>query len=155
MKRAEFIRKLQINWKIEQVSDKCLTNEMFNEVKRFVKGVLVYALAPSVSELKTNRKKFVMDYISPLAKAKVIDDTHYKLQLITNNQDILPGIWHINRLKPGAELTPEGVARSKIMLHQHLQGNQSQNSGYVNGPYKISPTCHELTVHSFTYNTTT
>ena len=128
MKRAEFIRKLQMNWKIEQVSDKHLTNEMYNEVKRFAKGDIVYALAPSVSELKTNRKKFVMDYIGPLAIAKVLDDTHYKLQLITDNQDILPGIWHINRLKPGAEFTPEGVARSKIMLRQHLQGNQSQNN---------------------------
>ena len=28
MKRAEFICKLQMNWKIEQVSDKRLTNEM-------------------------------------------------------------------------------------------------------------------------------
>ena len=118
-----------MNWKIEQVSDKRLTNEMYNEVKRFVKGDIVYALAPSVSELKTNRKKFVMDYIGPLAIAEVLNDTHYKLQqLITNNQDILPGIWHINRLKSDAELTPEGVARSKIMLCQHLQGSQSQNS---------------------------
>ena len=135
MKRAEFICKLQLNWKIEQVSDKRLTNEMYNEVKRFVKGDIVYALAPSVSELKTNRKKFVMDYIGPLAIAEVLDDTHYKLQLITDNQDILPGIWHINRLKPGAELTPEGVARSKIILCQHLQGNQSQNNALTIIPH--------------------
>ena len=33
MKRAEFICKLQMNWKIKQVSDKRLENEMFNEVK--------------------------------------------------------------------------------------------------------------------------
>ena len=52
---------------------------MYNEVKRSVKGDIVYALAPSVSELKTNRKKFVMDYIGPLAIAEVLDDTHYKL----------------------------------------------------------------------------
>ena len=135
MKRAEFICKLQMNWKIEQVSDKRLTNEMYNEVKRFAKGDIVYALAPSVSELKTNRKKFVMDYIGPLAIAKVLDDTHYKLQLITDNQDILPGIWHINRLKPGAELTPEDVARSKIMLHHHLQGSQSQNNALTIIPH--------------------
>ena len=100
---------------------------MYNKVKRFTKGDIVYVLAPLVSELKTNRKKYVMDYIGPLAVAEVLDDTHYKLQLVTDNQDILPGIWHINRLKPGTELTPEGVARSKIMLRQHLQGSQSQN----------------------------
>ena len=47
---------------------------------------------------------------------------------ITDNQDILPGIWHINRLKPGTEFTPEGVARSKAMLRQHILYNQSQNN---------------------------
>ena len=113
MKRAEFICKLQMNWKNEQVSDKHIANEMFNEVKQFTKGDIAYALALSVSELKTNRKKFVMDYIGPMAIAEVLDDTHYKLQLITDNQDILPGIWHINRLKPGAEFTPEGVPEVK------------------------------------------
>ena len=128
MKRVEFIHKLQMNWKIEQVSDKRIANEMFNDVKQFMKGDIVYALAPSVSELKTNRKKFVMDYIGPLAIAEVLDDTHYKLQLITNNQDILPGIWHINRLKLDTEFTPEGVARSKAMLYQHILHSQSQNN---------------------------
>ena len=108
---------------------------MYNEVKRFAKGDIVYSLAPSVSELKTNRKKFVMDYIGPLAIAEVLDDTHYKLQLITDNQDILPRIWHINRLKPGAELTPEGVAKSKIMLRHHLQGSQSQNNALTFIPH--------------------
>ena len=43
-----------MNWKIEQVSDKHIANEMFNQVKCFTKGDIVYALAPSVSELKTN-----------------------------------------------------------------------------------------------------
>ena len=32
-----------MNWKIEKVSDKRLTNEMYNEVKRFAKGDIVYA----------------------------------------------------------------------------------------------------------------
>ena len=68
-----------------------------------------------------------MDYIGPLAIAEVLDETHYKLQLVTDNQDILPGIWHINRLKQGTEVTPEGVARSKAMLRQHLDQNQSEN----------------------------
>ena len=135
MKRAEFIRKLQMNWKIEQVSDKCLENEVFNEVKQFANGDIIYPLAPSVLELKTNRKKFVMDYIGPLAIAEVLDDTHYKLQLITDNQDILPGIWNINRLKPGAKFTPEGVARSKVMLCQHILQNQSQNDALTIIPH--------------------
>ena len=123
----EFIRKMQINWKIEQAHDQALTNEMYQEITCFKKGDIVYALAPSVSSLQSNTKKFVIDYIGPLAIAEVLDDTHYKLQLVTDNQDILPGIWHINRLKPGAEVTPEGVARSKTMLHQHIAQNQSEN----------------------------
>ena len=53
-----------------------------------------------------------MDFIGPLAISEVLDDTHYKLQLVTTMQDILPGIWHINRLKPGAKITPEGTAKS-------------------------------------------
>ena len=57
-----------------------------------------------------------MDFIGPLAVSEVLDDTHYKLQLVTTMQDILLGIWHINRLKPGAEITPEGVVKSKVML---------------------------------------
>ena len=61
-----------------------------------------------------------MNFIGPFAISEVLDDMHYKLQLIKNTQDILPGIWHINRLKQGAEITPEGMARSKVMLMQYL-----------------------------------
>ena len=69
-----------------------------------------------------------MDFIGPLAISEVLDDTHYKLQLVTNIQDILLGIWHIDRLKQGMEITPEGVARSKIMLMRYLTENQSCDS---------------------------
>ena len=68
-----------------------------------------------------------MDFIGPLTIAEVLDDTHYKLRLINEGQDILPGIWHINRLKKGAEITPQGVARSKAMLTQFLDMNESDN----------------------------
>ena len=127
-KRAQFIRQLQMNWKIKQTTNKALENEMYKEVQRFMKGDIVYALAPYVSTLKTNMRKFKMNYIGLLAIAEVLDDTHYKLQLVTDNQDILPGIWHINRLKPGAEITPEGVAHCKALLHQHLLDSQSRNN---------------------------
>ena len=75
--RAEFIRKMQMNWKIEQARDQALTNEMYQEITCFKKGDIVYALAPSVSSLQSNTKKFVIDYIGPLAIAEVLDDTHY------------------------------------------------------------------------------
>ena len=86
------------------------------------------SLAPSATNLEPGRCKFHMDFISPLAVSEVLDDTHYKLQLVTTTQDILPGIWHINRLKPGAEITPEGMAKSKAMLMRYLMQNQSQDS---------------------------
>ena len=126
---------MQMNWKIEQARGQALANEMYQEITRFKKGDIVYALAPSVSLLQSNTKKFVIDYIGPLAIAEVLDDTHYKSQLVTDNQDILPGIWHINRLKPGAEVTPEGIARSKAMLRQHIAENQSENDALTIIPH--------------------
>ena len=99
-----------MDWRSEQNRDKRTRNEMFSNVQRFRKGDIIYAMAPSATDLEPGRKKFRMDFIGPLAIAEVLDDTHYKLQLVTNTQDILRGIWHINRLKPGAEIIPEGVA---------------------------------------------
>ena len=125
IKRAQVIRSVQMDWKIEQNKDKKLLSEMYANVQRFVKGDIVYALAPSATSLETGTRKFRMDFVGPLVIAEVLDDTHYKLQLINEGQDILPGIWHINHLKRGAEITPEGVARSKAMLTQFLTMNES------------------------------
>ena len=125
-KRAEFIRKFQMNWKTQQILDKRTTHEMYKDIKRFVKDDIVYALSPEHAKLETKRRKFRLDYIGPLAIAEVLDDTHYKLKLITGQKDILPDIWHINRLKAGAEILPEGVARSRAQLQQYLTNNQSQ-----------------------------
>ena len=36
-KRAEFIRKFQMNWKTQQILDKRTTHEMYQDIKRFVK----------------------------------------------------------------------------------------------------------------------
>ena len=116
IKRAEFIRALQLDWRNDQNRDKRMCNEMSSNIQCFVKGDIVYALAPSAMDLEPGKQKFHMDFIGPLAISEVLDDMHYKLQLVTTTQDILPGIWHINRLKQGAEITPEGVARSKVML---------------------------------------
>ena len=126
LKRAQFIRSVQMDWKLEQNRDKKILNEMYSNVDRFVKGDIVYALAPSATSLETGTRKFRMDFVGPLLVAEVLDDTHYKLQLINETQDVLPGIWHINRLKRGAEITPQGVARSRAMLMQFLDISQSQ-----------------------------
>ena len=117
-----------MDWKIQQNKDKQTYNEMYSNVTRFVKGDIVYALAPSATSLETGTRKFRMDFVGPLEIAEVLDDTHYRLKLINEGQDLLPGIWHINRLKKGAEITPLGVARSKTMLTQFLNMNESQDN---------------------------
>ena len=127
LKRVQFIRSVQMDWKIQQSKDKQMYNEMYSNVTRFVKGDIVYALAPSATSLETGTRKFRMDFVGPLEVAEVLDDTHYKLRLINEEQDVLLGIWHINRLKKGAEITPLGVARSKAMLAQFLNMNESQD----------------------------
>ena len=127
LKRAQFIRSVQMDWKVQQIRDKQLYNEMYSNVERFVKDDIVYALAPSATSLETGTRKFRMDFIGPLVIAEVLDNTHYKLRLINEGQDILPGIWHINRLKKGAEITPQGMARSRAMLTQFLNLNESDN----------------------------
>ena len=128
IKRAEFIRALQLDWRNDQNRDKRMCNKMFSNIQCFVNGDIVYAIAPSAMDLEPGKQKFCMDFIGPLAISEVLDDTHYKLQLVTTTQDILPGIWHINRLKQGTEIMPEGMARSKVMLMQYLTENQSQDS---------------------------
>ena len=90
MKRAEFIRTLQLDWRNNQNRDKRLRNEMFSNVQRFIKGDIVYALAPSATNLEPGKCKFHMDFIGPLAISEVLEHTHYKLQLVTTMQDILP-----------------------------------------------------------------
>ena len=51
IKRAEFIRTLQLDWRNDQNRDKRMYNEMFSNVQCFVKGDIVYALAPSATDL--------------------------------------------------------------------------------------------------------
>ena len=65
---------------------------MFSNVQHFIKGDIVYALAPSATDLEPGKQKFRMDFIGPLGISEVLDDMHYKLQLVTTTQDILLGI---------------------------------------------------------------
>ena len=53
LKRAEFIRALQMDWRNEQNRDKRTRNEMFSNVQRFMKGDIVYAIAPSATDFRT------------------------------------------------------------------------------------------------------
>ena len=55
IKRAEFIRTLQLDWRNDQNRDKRMCNEMFSNVQRFVKEDTVYALAPSATDLEPGK----------------------------------------------------------------------------------------------------
>ena len=63
LKRAQFIRSVQMVWKIQQSKDKQMYNEMYSNVTRFIKGDIVYALAPSATSLETGTRKFRMDFV--------------------------------------------------------------------------------------------
>ena len=65
-----------MDWKLEQNRDKKIFNKMYSNVEHFVKGDIVYALAPSATSLKTGTRKFRMDFSGPLLVAEVLDDTH-------------------------------------------------------------------------------
>ena len=58
LKRAQFICSVQMDWKLEQNRDKKILNEMYSNVECFVKGDIVYALAPSATSLETGTRKF-------------------------------------------------------------------------------------------------
>ena len=55
IKRVEFIRALQLDWRNDQNRDKRLRNEMFSNIQRFIKGDIVYALAPSATDLEPGK----------------------------------------------------------------------------------------------------
>ena len=69
LKRAQFIRSVQMDWKLEQNRDKKTFNKMYSNVEHFVKGYIVYALAPSATSLETGTRKFQMDFVGPLLVA--------------------------------------------------------------------------------------
>ena len=60
MKRAEFIRSLQLDWRNEQNRDKRMRNEMFSNVIRFVKGNIVYTIAPSATDLEGKSSEWTL-----------------------------------------------------------------------------------------------
>ena len=62
----------------------------------FQEDQLVYFLAPFAASLAT-KTRCTADFIGPLVISKVLDSSHYVLNL---QGRILIGVYHINRLKP-------------------------------------------------------
>ena len=119
--RANFLRSVQMDWKIKQANSRHLLNEMYKEVKRYQIGDIVYALAPCQTALHTKTRKFRQDYVGPFIISDVYDDTHYQLKVTDGKIDrVVPGIWHANRLKLASQMTPDGVIQSEEGLKQYL-----------------------------------
>ena len=78
----------------------------FKPTEGFQKGQLVYLLSPNTSHLITNRTKFNVQFVGPLAIAHVIDRHHYALMDISGK--LLNGIFHYMRLKEAHVRTPKG-----------------------------------------------
>ena len=52
-----------MDWKVQQNKDKQTYNEMYSNVTRFVKGDIVYALAPSATSLETGTRKWIFGFL--------------------------------------------------------------------------------------------
>ena len=75
-------------------------------------------LAPYSSSLQSSAQKFRQDYIGSLAIDTKIDDTHYLLKDVTGR--MLPGDYHINRIKKAKEVTPDGLADTYKQLQTQI-----------------------------------
>ena len=74
----------------------------------------MYLLTPYSSSLQSSAQKFHQDYVGPLAIDTKLDDTHYLLKDVTGR--MLPGDFHINRIKREKEITPDGLATTYEQL---------------------------------------
>ena len=144
--RANFLRSVQMDWKIKQANSKHLLNEMYKEVKRYQIGDIVYALAPCQTALHTKTRKFRQDYVGPFIIADVYDNTHYQLKVTDGKIDrVVPGIWHANRLKLATEMTPDGVIQSEEGLKQYLARIENdQPMGHLESIPQVRDTLNKI-----------
>ena len=87
---------------------------MLTNVEQYEPNNLVYLLAPYSSSLQSSAQKFRQDYVGPLAIDRKLDDTHYLLKDVTGR--MMPGNFHINRIKTAKEVTPDGIATTYEQL---------------------------------------
>ena len=99
---------MDLEWHTLQALELRDKNKMLTNIETFEPNDLVYLLAPYSSSLQSSAQKFRQDYIGPLAIDTKIDDTHYLLKDVTGR--MLPGDYHINRIKRAKEVMPDGLA---------------------------------------------
>ena len=106
--RTKMYRDMDLEWRTLQALELRDKNKMLTNIETFEPNDLVYLLAPYSSSLQSSAQKFRQDYIGPLAIDTKIDDTHYLLKDVMDR--MLPGDYHINRIKRAKEVMPDGLA---------------------------------------------
>ena len=99
---------MDLEWRTLQVLELRDKNKMLTNVESYQPNDLVYLLAPYSSSLQSSAQKFRQDYVGPLAIDTKLDNTHYLLKDVMGR--MLPGDFHINRIKRAKEITPGGLA---------------------------------------------
>ena len=108
--RADMIAHQQLEWKNQQAIQYEAKNARYKQEEVLLEGQLVYLLAPTASTLQSGTTKFRQDFIGPLVVDTPLDKTHYKLRDLLNI--VLPGEYHINRLKKAKAITPSGIVET-------------------------------------------
>ena len=109
---------MDLEWRTLQALELRDKNKMLTNIETFEPNDLVYLLAPYSSSLQSKAQKFRQDYIGPLAIDTKIDDTHYLLKDVTGR--MLPGDYHINRIKRVKEIMPDGLAATYEQLQNQI-----------------------------------
>ena len=131
--KANQMRTMDMEWKTKQAQALRDKNRMLNNVEEFKTNDLVYLLAPHASSLQSGATKFRQDFIGPLVIDTKLDDTHYILKDPTGH--LLTDTYHINRLKPAAELTPSGPITNYLELRKHMGiSSDLQNKSFQGAP---------------------
>ena len=119
---------MDLEWQMLQALELVNKNKMLTNIEVFEPNDLVYLLAPYSSSLQSKAQKFRQDYIGPLAIDRKLDDMHYLLKDVTGR--MLPGNFHINRIKGAKEVTPHGLASTYEQLCEYvgLPGTQRRNA---------------------------
>ena len=99
---------MDLEWQTLQALELRNKNNMLTNVKHYQPNELVYLLAPYSSSLQSSAQKFCQDYVGSLAIDTKLDDMHYLLKGVAGR--MLPGDFHINRIKRAKEVMPDGIA---------------------------------------------
>jgi hypothetical protein len=105
------MKSLFLDFRTKQAQTRVAEATRYSTPRKYRIGDLVGLFAPHASALQTNTTKFRKDYVGPLAISAVYHDDSYSLRDITSNKD-LPQKYPVIRLKPWAEFTHKGIART-------------------------------------------